>query len=457
MHNFDLNLDDISKIEGKASLTVKVREGEIKDLKFKIAEYKRFYTQAIRGKDVVALPQLTARICGTCSNAHLLCAIAACENALEIVPSEQTKMLRKLVNFGLIIRDHALHLYVFVLPDILGIDNILELNENDDYQNQLLNDTFQVKSAGNILGKAVGGRSVHAPFPTLGGFTSLPQEKSFSEIINKLQQARPAVLRLVDILTDCQFKHESNVDFVALMDPYFSFLEGEIILSDSKTVEEKDVGKHLDKVSDFSSVDKQHQIDKGVVIGQSDFGQFLEHKVIPYSHASGYKFMGKIHMVGALSRINLGKENLNIRTQKDAQKALSLFPSKNIFHNNLAQAIEILHALDCAVEILESLKIKPEKPQPPERKKGLGIAVIEAPRGILFYKLQVNEQGKIDHGQIVVPTGQNQIGIEKSIYEFLEANISLDRNEQVHEIEKIIRAYDPCMSCASHFLKVNWI
>ncbi len=137
MHTFDLKIGEISKIEGKASLDVKIENDEIKDCKFSISEFKRFYTQAIRRKDIVAIPQLTARICGTCSNAHLLCAIKAVENAIGLVPSDQTKILRRLLNYGLIIRDHGLHLYVFALPDIFKIDNILELNENVPEEHQI--------------------------------------------------------------------------------------------------------------------------------------------------------------------------------------------------------------------------------------------------------------------------------------------------------------------------------
>src|SRR3989344_1201343 len=122
--NFDINLSEISKVEGAASLEIKVRNKKIEDLKFFISEWKRFYTQAIQGRPAVAVPQLVARICGTCSNAHLLCSIKAIENAFNISPSSQTSLLRKLLHFGLLIRDHALHLYVFALPDIY--------NKNED-------------------------------------------------------------------------------------------------------------------------------------------------------------------------------------------------------------------------------------------------------------------------------------------------------------------------------------
>lgn len=427
MHTFDLNIGDMSKIEGKISLDVRVRNGVIEDCQFKISEYKRFYTQAIRGKDIRGLPQLTSRICGTCSIAHLLCAIKAVEHAVGMEVTLQTEILRRLLYFGLIIRDHALHLYVFVLPDILGIDNILELDENNPDQHQILDDTFTVKEAGNLLSKAIGGRSVHAPYPVVGGFAKLPDEKSFLPVLQKLEEARPAVLRLIKILLDCNFHLEKEMGFVALMDDKYSFLEGNIITDD------------------------------GLVLSQTNFGEYLDKAVVPYSQASGYKFMGKIHLVGALARLNLAKDRLHEKTKKDAYDALQLFPSQNIFHNNLAQAIETLHSIDSSVEILKNLKVQYEKPLPVEKKEGIGVGVIEAPRGTLYYKLTVDAKGRVKEGDIVVPTNQNQIGIEKSIYQYLQDNLDKEKNSLTFEIEKIIRAYDPCMSCASHFLKVKWL
>lgn len=429
MHDLDLNIADITKIEGKASCEIKIRDGKVEVCNFSIAEYKRFYTQAIRGKDIVALPQLTARICGTCSNAHLLCALKAVENAVGLVPSEQTIILRKLLNYGLIIRDHALHLCVFVLPDIFGKDSILDFDEKDPTEHKFLDLTFQVKAAGNNLGKRVGGRSVHAPYLFPGGFTKLPQKEELVKSLKELQNIRPLVLDLIDLFAKCDFTLErDDLRFSALMDSEFSFLYGDILTS------------------------------TGEKIAQEKYGDYLEYISIPYSHASGYKWQGKVFMVGALARLNLAKDNLHPNTKKDTEKYLQIFLSKNIFHNNLAQAIEILHAIDSSITLIKNLEIKEEKPLPIARKEGMGVGVIEAPRGTLYYKLEVDSGGKIRTGRIVVPTGQNQIGIEGSIKTFLERNIKkLEDQETVElEIEKIVRSYDPCMSCASHFLKIKW-
>ncbi|OGG08163.1 hypothetical protein A3I80_06135 [Candidatus Gottesmanbacteria bacterium RIFCSPLOWO2_02_FULL_40_10] len=430
MHNLDLSLSDISKIEGKASCEIKIRNGKLQDIKFSIAEYKRFYTQAIRGKDIAALPQLTARICGTCSNAHLLCAVKAVENALAVSVSPQTVNLRKLLNYGLFIRDHALHLYVFVLPDLFGKDSILDFDESDSLEHQMLHNAFIVKAAGNQLGKTVGGRSVHAPFIIPGGFTRLPLTDDLKKTGEQLEKIRPLVLDLIDLF----FKKDGrllrkNLLYASLIDDELSFLSGSL----------------------FSS--------NGDIVGEKKFGDYLEKVIIPYSHATGYKYLGKTYMVGALARLNLAKDKLHKRTVKDTEKYLKIFPSQNIYHNNLAQAIEILHAVDSSLEIINNIKIYPESQVVLQRKESIGVGVVEAPRGTLYYRLEVDAGGKIKNGRIVVPTGQNQIGIEESIRQFIIDNMAAikDKSSLEHTIESIVRAYDPCMSCASHFLKFRYL
>lgn len=408
-------------------MTVRVKDDVVEEVKFAITEYKRFYTQALRGKDILGLPQLSCRICGTCSNAHLLCGILAAEQALVIQPSLQSQLLRKLVNYGLIIRDHGLHCFVFALPDILGVDNILDLDESKPEERQILEDTFAVKAAGNRLSVLTGGRSVHAPYPTVGGFTKLPNSADFPGMIVQLESVRPAVLRLIHLFAQSTFTLEQDVEFMALLDEEYSFLGGMIHNSD------------------------------GEQMSRDQIGSYFEHVVIPHSHASGYTMKGKLYFTGALARLNLGKQYLHPNTRRDAAQALAFFPSKNIYHNNIAQAIEILHAIDAAIDILKTLTIQPERPGMLSRKAGEGIGLLEAPRGMLYYKIKISDQGRIEDIQIIVPTGQNQIVIEKSLLAYFQQHVSLSREKLTLEAEKIVRAYDPCMSCASHFLKIKWI
>ena len=429
--DFDVSLSEISKVEGAASLEIKVRNKKIEDLKFSISEWKRFYTQAIQGKPVQAVPQLVARICGTCSNAHLLCSIKAIENAFNISVSSQTALLRQLLHFGLLIRDHALHLYVFALPDLYDKNSILDFDEADPVQKQLLEDTFAVKEVGNQLSIVVGGRSVHAPNPTVGGFLKLPKIDDLKKLQPLLIAIRPKILNLIEIFAKAPFelKAKTQLNFSGLMSDNFTFLTGMI---------KNSVGKSL---------------------SESEFSNYLEAVIIPYSHARGFKLNGNLVMVGALARLNLGKDSLHPKTKMEVSNYLGTFPSGNIYHNNLAQAIEILHVIDTTVDIIDSLNvIADEKPHPATPSESTGVGVIEAPRGTLYHKYDITAAGTIKRAEIIVPTGQNQVLMEKGIYEQTESLLLADADKEkiTLQAERLIRAFDPCMSCASHFLRVKW-
>ena len=427
MHSFDINMKNLSKMEGHADLDIKVRENKVTDVKFKVTENQRFYEQSVRGQSIATAPQLMARICGTCSIAHQMCCIESIEKAVGIKPTEQALIMKKLTTYGLMIRDHALHLYFFSLPDLIGKDSILDFNEKNKKEHKLLHDSFDVKRAGNMLSTLIAGKAVHAPYPTVGGFLQIPNEENIKKTVAELKKARPIVLDLIDLFYNWKESFERETDFVALATKDYSFLEGEIKNTKGKFVHESDYLEHLINI------------------------------VIPYSQARGFEFEGDDYMVGALARMNLNKEALHPETKKSIANYLSAFPSKNIFHNNLAQSIEILHSIDHSIEILENKKFRKEQIQKPflgEDK--IGIGVIEAPRGTLYYKFTIGSDAKVKKATVVVPTAQNQINIENDIAKLVQDNIKEKKETIENKLEKLIRAYDPCMSCASHFLKVNW-
>ena len=430
MHTFDLSMEHITKVEGNASLNLKVENGKVTDVKFAIEEYKRFFTDAMTGKPIAAIPAHLARICGTCSNAHIMCSIAACENALGIEPTAQTKLLRSLTMHGLIIRDHALHLYLFCMPDIYGKDAFLDLDETDSEQHQILHDGFDVKSAGNHLATLIAGRSVHATYPVIGGYLHFPDAVGVKEAIAKLQAVRPAVLRLIKIFENAPFHFDRKTKFMALIPSGNFGYVGDVIRT---------------------SLNESY--------GKDQFRSHLEHVVLPYSQASAYKYRGETYMVGALARVNLAKDQLHPKTKESLGKTLDLFPSTDIYFNNLAQAIEILHSVDESIDILTNHEFKPEPVIKPTFKDATGIGVIEAPRGTLYHKVVIGNDGIVKSGEVVVPTGQNQINIELDIGKLVDQLLqdkSMTKDKISLEIEKLIRAYDPCMSCATHFLKVHW-
>ena len=431
MHSGDITIDNITKIEGTAGLKVTVKDDKVTDLKFIIKDYRRFYTQAVKGKPIIAVPSFLSRICGTCSIAHLLASIKAIEMSQGIVPSPQTKLLRRLAYNGLMIRDHALHLYFFVLPDLLGIDSILDIPE--DYNNwghQLLHDSFDIKTAGTNLSVAIAGAAIHAPLPTIGGFLKLPDQSTFPALISQLTAIRSQVLRGIEAFAGSKDTLVRNSDYLCLRNnTNYDYLEGEVINTQ---------GKH---------------------IPADQFHDFLQSVVIPYSQAEGYIFSdsSEDYLVGSLARLNLNQDLLNPKTIDSVKTYLSVFPSNNVYHNNLAQAIEILQAVDDSLDILTTIKLTPEKPIPYTFRSGIGVGVLEAPRGTLYHLADVDNQGMINSYDVIVPTAQNQINIENDLKIFFQENLYRDDDTLRLEAEKIIRAYDPCMSCATNFLKIDWI
>jgi coenzyme F420-reducing hydrogenase alpha subunit len=208
----------------------------------------------------------------------------------------------------------------------------------------------------------------------------------------------------------------------------------------------------------YGYINGKIQTSKGEVYDEKLYRELVEHVVLPYSQASAYQYKGDSYMVGALARMNIAREKLHPKTKESCQSALALFPSTNIFHNNLAQAIEVLHSIDEAIEQLSNTSIEKEEVIKKPYREATGIGVIEAPRGALYHKIHVGEDGNIIDGEVIVPTGQNQINIEEDcgrLVEELVAKGITDEEKITFELEKLIRAYDPCMSCAAHFLKVD--
>lgn len=422
----DITIDQISKIEGHAELDVKVRGGKVEEVKLMINENKRFYTQAIRGKQFKEVPQMVSRICGTCSVAHLNCSTMAVENALGVQPSDQAKILRELSMHGLMVRDHAMHLYLFCLPDVMGKDSVLDFDEK---QHELVHQAFDVKAAGNALSTLVLGRAVHGIFAQIGGYSKAPTPAECKQVARQLESVRHHVAELAQIFHDCPFSLEPPSNFVGLAGERFDYLNGDIVASG------------------------------GYCIPPFHFRRYLERVVIPYSQASAYEFDGKSYVVGSLARLNLNRGALNKRTRDVFPSFLSVFPSKNIYHNNLAQALEILHSIDSAAEILESAEFKQEPlPEPSlPTSEAYGLAVLEAPRGTLFYTIKIQPDGKVSWGEIITPSSQNQISMTEDLKVLIPQHLDKPREQIVLEMEKLIRAYDPCFSCASHFLKVRWL
>ena len=245
-----------------------------------------------------------------------------------------------------------------------------------------------------------------------------------------MEATRPQVLRGIDTFLRWDASLVRNTDYLALRnDARFDFLEGEVVNSNGKRV------------------------------ARSEFDNYLQYVQIPHSHAEGYRFSDtqEDYLVGALARVNLNQDLLHPRTKDDIAFALSAFPSNNVYHNNLAQAIEILQCIDDAIDILRTIQLADEEPVRKPTQAGTGVGLIEAPRGLLYHMAKVNENGVIEDYDVIVPTAQNQINIENDLKDYFNDNLDKDEETLRLNAESIVRAYDPCMSCATNFLKIDWI
>ncbi len=421
-----ITLNHITKIEGHARLDLQVEDGKLTMCELGSIEGSRHFQGLLKGHSWQDAPEITSRICGICSSAHGVASVMAMENLFGVIPSKQTVILRELQTIGERIRSHATHLYFLALPDYLGYESGLAMAK--DYKDEVARAMRLIKLGNDIL-ILVSGRIMHQVATTVGGFTHFPKQSELDEIKQRLIDAENDIMetaKLIASLKIPEFASETK---------FFSLTRQE---------------NYATSYGDVKVGDK--------IFPQSEYASVLEEYHTPYSNANFVVIEGKNYFVGALARVNNNYNQLSGKAKQFMQEIGFTLPNYNTFANNLAQAIELIHHQETAVKILEDFKVKNEDPIKFEVKAGHGIAANEAPRGTLWHEYKVDDNGKITFANIVAPTTQfllnMQTDIHKLVQQLLDADT--DRDTIKKEVEKIIRACDPCFSCATHFLKLNW-
>ncbi|MFH1506482.1 MAG: Ni/Fe hydrogenase subunit alpha [archaeon] len=421
-----IKLDYITKVEGHADLSIKIRKDKKPDVNLKIFEGARFFEGLVTNMDFKRVPLVTSRICGVCSQAHLLASYTALEQAQNIKISNQTSSLRKLLLYASIIQSHALHLFFMSLPDYFNIENAIELAKK---RPEIVKLAISIKSLANKILEIVGGRQIHSVTTRFGGFTKLPEKKELDELLSLLKKEKPKMLRefkqIFSTLKQPDFKTDN--DFLALCSDEYAPFKGTLKTLSSITFE----------------------------IG--DYRTYLKENIRTYSSSKFVSMKNKSFITGALARVNLKSEFLS----KDAKKLLKTtkleLPNRNPFNNNLCQAIEIIHFFDECITILQKLRVRQEKEVEVKLKEPtIGVSAIEVPRGVLFHEYTLRADGSISACNIITPTTQNVLSIENDIKKMLPQILNKPKKEITDMIERLIRAYDPCISCSTHFLNVKW-
>lgn len=421
-----IKADYLARVEGEGAMMIKIRNGELEDVKLKIFEPPRFFEGLLRHRDFREASDITARICGICPVAYQMSAVHAMEDACGVAVRGYLRELRRLLYCGEWLASHTLHIYLLHAPDFLGYANAIEMAR--DYP-AVVERGLKLKKVGNAIMTLVGGREIHPVNVCVGGFYRLPAREQILQLRETLLGARELALETVNWTGTLDFPaFERDYTFVALRHPdEYPMNEGQIVSN------------------------------RGLDIPVSRFAEHFEEQHIDYSNALHCvtKPGGGCYHVGPMARYALNFDRLSPDVQ-GAAKAIGLGRvCNNPFQSIAVRAIEVLYAVDEALRIIDAYDPQQAPSIAVKPKAGTGHGATEAPRGLLYHRYTIDDDGLIEHANIVPPTSQNQKMIEDDLRHL--APTCLDRPD--HEIQQLceqaIRNYDPCISCATHFLKLE--
>ena len=420
-----IKVETLARVEGEAALLVKLKDGAVTDVKLRIYEPPRFFEALLRGRRFSEAPDITARICGICPVAYQMSAVHAMEEALGVTVGGPLRDLRRLIYCGEWIESHTLHVAMLHAPDFLGYASAIHMAKDHP---EAVQRALQLKKVGNDLVTLLGGREIHPINVRVGGFFRVPARSELLEIAERLKTARDAALEMTRWVAGFDFPDfEQDYEFVALRHATeYPFNEGRLVSS------------------------------RGLDIGVNEFEDHFREEHVPHSNAlHAVRRTGGIYHVGPLARYSLNFDRLPAVAQDAARAAGLSATCHNPFRSIVVRSVETVYACDEALRLIEAY-VPPERPfVDVEPKAGRGHGCTEAPRGILYHRYTLEADGSIRDARIVPPTSQNQKTIENDLWRFVPRYVDLPNDELTWRCEQAVRNYDPCISCATHFLKLE--
>jgi coenzyme F420-reducing hydrogenase alpha subunit len=420
-----LQVDYLARVEGEGAMSVKIKAGEVSDVKLKIFEPPRFFEAFLRGRTFTEAPDITARICGICPIAYQMSACHAMEDACGVKLDGPLRALRRLIYCGEWIESHVLHIYMLHAPDFLGYASAIHMAK--DFP-KIVERALKLKKYGNEIVNLIGGREIHPINVRVGGFYRVPTKSELKPLAENLKWAREAAYETVKWTAKLEFPDfEQDYEFVALRHPdEYPFNEGRLVSN------------------------------KGLDITVREYeGHFVEEHV---AHSNALHSVLKErdnYFVGPLARYSLNFDKFSNLAQKAAKEAGLKPVCQNPFQSILVRSVETLYACDEALRIIKEYET-PDAPSVEVRPRaGVGYGCTEAPRGILYHRYRIDDEGLIQEAKIVPPTSQNQKTIERDLRHFVPLHLKLSDEKLTWKCEQAIRNYDPCISCATHFLKLQ--
>ena len=419
-----IKVDMMARVEGEGALHVTVQDGAVRDVQLRIFEPPRFFEAFLQGRAAGETPDLVARICGICPVAYQMSAVHALESIFGMNVDEPLRTLRRLLYCAEWIESHALHVYMLHAPDFLGFDSGIEMAKRYP---EVIQRGLRLKKTGNDLLALLGGRSVHPVSVRIGGFSRVPTQQELKPLIAELLWAREAAIETLQWVSGFEFSDpEHDYTFVSLRsDREYPMNEGRIISN------------------------------RGLNVSAEEFETHFIEEQVPYSNALHCRLHGESYLTGPLARLNLNFDRLPTSVQEVMENIGLTPPFGRASLGIIARSVEILFAIEESLRILNNYEPPVQAAIPVTLVAGEGTAATEAPRGLLYHRYRVGGDGTIQEAKIVPPTSQNQSRIEDDLHRFLPTVLHLSNQEVARNCEKIIRSYDPCISCATHFLKLD--
>ena len=420
-----IRTEALARVEGEGAMQVKIRDGEVENVELQIYEPPRFFEAFLRGRSFAETPDITARICGICPVAYMTSAFNAMEDALGAEVDERVRVLRRIMYCGEWIESHALHVFLLHAPDFFGFDSAWQMaREHRD----VVEGALRVKAMGNDLLRTIGGRAIHPINVRVGGFYKAPAKEHLNALVPALEESREFMRGATSFFAGLDFPDfEQDYEFVALRHPErYAIEDGRLVSS--------------------SSLD----------IGPGEYEEHFSEQHVPHSTALQSRMSdGGTYFLGPMARYSLNFEQLSDGAKQAAADAGLGESCRNPFKSILVRSVEILYALEEALALISAY----EPPDPPavvpEPRASTGTGWSEAPRGMLWHRYRLEEDGSIAEARIVPPTSQNQARIEQDLHEFVRPRVDLPDDRLQWECEQAIRNYDPCISCSTHFLKLD--
>jgi coenzyme F420-reducing hydrogenase alpha subunit len=423
-----IRTDYLARVEGEGAMYVRLDGREVAEVKLRIYEPPRFFEALLRGRAFTEAPDITARICGICPVAYQMSAVRAMEDACGVrIDDGPIRDLRRLIYCGEWIESHSLHVYMLHAPDFLGYAGAVEMARD---HREIVERGLQMKKAGNAVMALVGGREIHPINVRVGGFYRAPTKVELRTLQDPLERARETALKTVRWAAQLPFPEvRREVELLALVDP--------------------DPGSY--------PIDRGRIVsDGGIDVAPAQFDEHVIEEHVEHSNALHARIRGRgTYLTGPLARYALSSQALRPLAREAAREA-GLGPvCGNPFQSIVVRAVELVQACDEALALIDAY----EEPDAPAvavtPRRAVGHGATEAPRGLLYHRYEIDDDGAILDARIVPPTSQNQLAIEEDLRAVVEANLDLPDDQLSLRCEQAIRNHDPCISCATHFLELT--